>query len=119
MPEPRGDRLDFAALLPGIGVFGGVRRFLEIGNALVRRGHRYVLYHPSGAPPDWLPFGGETRPLASLPQARPDVLICGEPSLLPQFEAATASAKIFYCVLEKLPDERRIVRHPDWLIAAN
>jgi len=119
MPEPRGDQLDFAALLPGVGVFGGVRRFLEVGNALVRRGHRYVLYHPSGTPPDWLPFAGETRPLAALPQATPDVLICGEPSLLPPFEAATARAKIFYCVLEKLPDERRIVRHPGWTIAVN
>ena len=35
MPETRDHALDFGALLPGIGVFGGVRRFLEIGNELV------------------------------------------------------------------------------------
>ena len=40
--------MDFGALLPGMGVFGGVRRFLEIGNELIRRGHRFVIYHPEG-----------------------------------------------------------------------
>ena len=45
------DKLDIGVLLPGVGVFGGVRRFIEIGNELVRRGHRYTLYHPTGEPP--------------------------------------------------------------------
>ena len=112
-------RLDFGALLPHVGVFGGVRRFLAIGNALVRRGHRYVLYHPEGNPPDWLPFAGETRPLAALSDATHRVLLCGEPSLVPQFEAATAALKLFYCVLERMPDERRIVRQPGWVLLAN
>jgi glycosyltransferase involved in cell wall biosynthesis len=78
-----------------------------------------VLYHPDGGKPDWLPFAGETRPLAALAGARHRVLLCGEPSLLPQFEAAAADAKLFYCVLEKLPQERRIVRHPGWTILVN
>ena len=119
MPERDSNRIDFGALLPGIGVFGGVRRFLEIGNALVRRGHRYVLYHPDGTRPEWLPFAGEVRPLAALETAQHDALLCGEPTLLPAFEAATARLKLFYCVLEKLPDERRIVRHPGWTVLAN
>ena len=111
--------LDFGALLPGVGVFGGVRRFLALGNALVARGHRFVLYHPEGTPPGWLAFQGETRPLAALLQAEHQVLLCGEPSLLPAFESARARLKLFYVVLEKLPDERRIVRHPGWVILAN
>lgn len=116
MPEKH---LDFGALLPGVGVFGGVRRFLELGNALVQRGHRYVLYHPGGEPPAWLAFAGECRPLAALAQAEHQILLCGEPSLLPAFEAAPARVKLFYCVLEKLPDERRIVRHPGWTVLVN
>ncbi len=112
-------RLDFGALLPGVGVFGGVRRFVELGNALVQRGHGFVLYHPAGTAPDWLPFRGETRPLAALPQHEHQVLLCGEPSLLAPFEAARARLKLFYAVLEKLPDERRIVRHEGWTILAN
>jgi glycosyltransferase involved in cell wall biosynthesis len=112
-------RLEISALLPGVGVFGGVRRFLELGNALVRRGHRYVLYHPAGTRPGWLDFRGEVRPLADLPRTTHEVLLCGEPSLLPDFERATAQLKLFYCVLEKLPNERRIVQHPGWTILAN
>src|SRR5262245_48534200 len=103
-------RYDFGALLPGIGVFGGVRRFLSLGNELVRRGHRFVLYHPSGEAPDWMPFAGKTRPLAALASARHDVLLCGEPALLDAFESARAALKLFYCVLEKMPHERDIVR---------
>lgn len=116
MTEPR---LDFGALLPGVGVFGGVRRFLELGNALVRRGHRYVLYHPTGEAPAWLAFGGECRPLKALRQAEHQILLCGEPSLLPDFEAARARVKFFYCVLEKLPEERSIVRHAEWTVLVN
>jgi glycosyltransferase involved in cell wall biosynthesis len=111
--------VDFGALLPGVGVFGGVRRFLALGNALVQRGHRFVLYHPDGSAPDWLPFHGEVRPLAALAAAEHHVLLCGEPSLLADFETARARLKLFYVVLEKLPGERRIVRHPGWVILAN
>lgn len=116
---PRGAHWDIGAMLPGVGVFGGVRRYLALGNELVRRGHRFVLYHPQGDAPGWMPFAGETRPLAALADHRHDVLVCGEPSLLPQFAAAQAPLKFFYCVLEKLPHERRIVRDPGWRILVN
>jgi glycosyltransferase involved in cell wall biosynthesis len=119
MAEPARGGLDFGALLPGVGVFGGVRRFLEIGNALRRRGHSFTLYTPAGTAPEWLPFSGRTRPLAELGGTHHDVLLCGEPSLLGDFERAGARLKLFYCVLEKLPDERRIVRHPGWVVLAN
>lgn len=111
--------LDIAALQPGLGVFGGVRRFLELGNQLVQRGHRYVLYHPTGEPPKWLPFAGETRPLAALRNTHHQVLLCGEPSLLETFREARADHKLFYCVLEKLAEERAIVKSRDWTLLAN
>jgi glycosyltransferase involved in cell wall biosynthesis len=119
MPETGPERIDFGALLPGVGVFGGVRRFLEVGNALVRRGHRYTLYHPEGTRPDWLPFAGEVRRLVELPSTAHTVLLCGEPTLVPQFEAAPARLKLFYCVLEKMPNERSIVTRRDWIPIAN
>lgn len=112
-------KLDYGVLLPGAGVFGGVRRFIEIGNELVRRGHRYVIYHPSGEAPAWLPFAGETRPTASLIAARHDVLICNDPPLLPAFERAQARLKLFYFALEGILDERRIARHTGWVVVAN
>jgi glycosyltransferase involved in cell wall biosynthesis len=111
--------LDFAVLLPGVGVFGGVRRFLEIGNELVRRGHRFTVYDPGGTPPDWMLFGGDVRPLADLPGARHQIMICNDPPLLDRFEAAAADLKLFYFVLEKIRHERAIARNPGWTILAN
>jgi glycosyltransferase involved in cell wall biosynthesis len=102
-----------------VGVFGGVRRFIEIGNEFVRRGHRYVLYHPSGDPPGWLPFAGEVRPSEALQSSRHDVLICNDPPLLPAFEKASSRLKLFYFALEGIRNEGRIARHPGWVVVAN
>lgn len=117
--DERRQTWDFGALLPGIGVFGGVRRFLEIGNELVRRGHRYVLYHTDGSRPDWLPFAGEIKSLADFQNARHQVLLCNDPSLLGDFERAPADLKLFYSVLEKLRNERVIVTSKAWTTLAN
>lgn len=111
--------LDFASPLPGVGVFGGVRRFLEIGNELVRRGHRFTIYHADGTPPDWMPFAGVVRPLEDLSRARHQILLCNDPELFRRIERAPAELRLFYFVLEGIRDERAIAKHPDWTILAN
>jgi glycosyltransferase involved in cell wall biosynthesis len=113
------EHLDVAALLPGVGVFGGVRRFIEIGNEMARRGHRFTLYHPEGNPPAWLPFAGETRPTSALQSSRHQIVMCNDPSALADFENARADLKLFYFVLENIRGERAIARHPGWTILAN
>jgi glycosyltransferase involved in cell wall biosynthesis len=118
MPDAGGPRRDFGALLGSVGVFGGVRRFVTLGNELARRGHRYVLYSPTGAPPDWLPYAGEVRPLAALAGAAHEVLLCGEVDLLPHFAAAPADLRLFYCVHPNLPP-RRVVHDRRWALMAN
>lgn len=119
MPNHSNNDLDFAVLLPGLGVFGGVRRFLEIGNELVRRGHRYTIYHPGGARPDWIEFEGAVKPLSDLAQARHQIAICNDPPLLADFEKMRADLKLFYFVLENIRGEKSIARHPGWSAVAN
>jgi glycosyltransferase involved in cell wall biosynthesis len=119
MSNRTNNSLDFAALLPGLGVFGGVRRFLEIGNELVRRGHQYTVYHPAGTPPEWIEFAGAVRPLSDLARARHQIAICNDPPLLDEFDRARADVKLFYFVLENIRGERAIARHPGWSIIAN
>jgi hypothetical protein len=35
--------MKIAALLPHVEVFGGIRRYIEIGNEITRREHKFVL----------------------------------------------------------------------------
>ncbi len=118
MPTNR-QPIDYGVLVPSVGVFGGVRRFIEIGNELIRRGHRYTLYSPTGEAPAWLAFAGEAKPLTALGEARHQVLICNDPYVVGDFEKACADLKLFYFALENIKDERRVARHPDWTILAN
>ena len=111
--------LRIAALLPHVDVFGGVRRYLELGNAMTAMGHRFVLFHPSGAPPAWLPFRGETRPFVALGEEDFDIGLCGEYSILPAYDRMAARANYFYFVLEGHKDERRTARRPDLRFLGN
>jgi len=99
-----------AALLPHTEVFGGVRRTIEVGNSLLRRGHRFVLFTPAGKRPDWLEFRGEVRRFESIPAEDFEVGICSEYSILPDFERLEAGAKFFYFVLEGHKKERETAR---------
>jgi glycosyltransferase involved in cell wall biosynthesis len=100
--------MKIAVLLPHIEVFGGVRRYIEIGNELVKRGHSYVLFHPEGKPPDWLAFRGVTRPFASLGDEEFDAGLCSEYSILTHFDRLRARSKFFYFVLEGHKMERSV-----------
>jgi glycosyltransferase involved in cell wall biosynthesis len=107
------ERLKIAALLPHVDVFGGVRRYLELGNALAARGHKFVLFHPKGDKPDWLDFRAETRPFSAQDGEAFDIGLCGEYSILPRFDQLAARAKFFYFVLEGHKEERRVARRRD------
>jgi glycosyltransferase involved in cell wall biosynthesis len=96
-----------AAVLPHVEVFGGVRRYLEIGNELTARGHCFVLFTPEGRRPEWLDFKGITRPFSSLGGESFDIGLSSEYSVLPYFEKLRAKAKYFYFLLEGHKEERK------------
>jgi len=102
--------MKIAALLPHIEVFGGVRRYLELGNEFSRRGHTFVLFHPGGGKPGWLDFQAEARPLSSLADEEFDIGLCSEYSILTEFDRLRARSKFFYFVLEGHKREREVVR---------
>lgn len=89
--------------LPHVGVFGGVRRFLELGNEWVALGHAVTLYHPEGKPPVWLPFRGVTAKLTAAASAESDIAISGDRDTYAAFRGHHATHHIFYCVLESEP----------------
>lgn len=105
--------MKIAALLPNVEIYGGVRRYLELGNAFVRRGHEYTLFTPAGEKPLWVEFQGRMMPFAALGAEDFDVGLCGEYSILPQFDSLRARAKYFYFVLEGHKMERAVA-HRDY-----
>lgn len=102
--------MKIAALLPHVEVFGGVRRYLEIGNELTRRGHSFVLFHPQGVRPGWLEFQGKVRPFSALAEESFDIGLCSEYAILRDFEKLRAKVKFFYFLLEGHKEEREVVK---------
>ena len=104
--------MNIAALLPHVEVFGGVRRYLELGNALVRRGHRFVLFTPEGVPPSWLEFSCPVRPFSVLGEEPFDLGLCSEYSILDDFDRLRAGTRFFYFVLEGHKRETEVAGRP-------
>jgi len=100
--------MKIAALLPHVGIFGGVRRYLEIGNELSRRGYPFVLFTPDGSKPEWLDFKGKTKSFSSLKDETFDIALCSEYSILPYFKQLNAGKKFFYFLLEGHKQEKEV-----------
>jgi len=108
-----------ALFLPHVGVFGGVRRYLELGNEWVALGHEVTLHHPDGAPPAWLPFAGRTATLASAAGAESDLAICGDRDTYASFRSHRARRHVYYCVLEGDPGLPAALADPEVTLMAN
>jgi glycosyltransferase involved in cell wall biosynthesis len=108
-----------ATFLPHVGVFGGVRRFLELGNAWTALGHEVTLFHPDGAPPRWLQYLGRVAPLAGAAAAESDLALCAQGHTLEEFLAHRARRHLYYCVIEGDPALPRVLSHPHVRLAAN
>ncbi len=109
--------LRIALALPHLGVYGGIRRFLELGEVWARRGHEVAILVPdaAGARP-WVPFSGAILPLAGLPLGAWDAMISPDPELFAECRAPGA-LRVYYSVLEKAPGEDRAVRAADLVLA--
>ena len=108
----------FGAILPHAKLFGGVKRFLELGNVLVGRGHSFTIFTPEGTRPNWFDFRGEVAPFALITKGVLDAIFVTEHRYLDLLESAPARCKIFYHVLEST-DLRPVLARPDIAVFAN
>ena len=111
--------MNISVFLPHVGVFGGVRRFIELGNAWTRHGHRVTLFHPEGTAPRWLTFAGTTGRLADADAAASDLAICADPHTFDDFLKARARRYLYYCVIEGDPGIPRAAALSHVRLAAN
>lgn len=108
-----------SSFLPHVGVFGGVRRHLELGNAWVAAGHEVTLYHPGGEQPAWLPYAGRVRPLAEAAAQESDLALCGDGTVWDPFRSHRSRIHLYYCVLEGNAGAKRALADPAVTLAAN
>ena len=108
-----------ATFLPHVGVFGGVRRFLELGNAWSASGHDVTLYHPAGTPPGWLPYSGRVRPLAAAATESSDLAIAADAGSLDAMLGHPSGRRLYYVVIEGDPGAERAMRENGVRLAAN
>lgn len=111
-------KLVIGVILPHVKIFGGVKRFLEIGNYFVRRGHQFVIFTPNGEFPQWFDFLGSADSIENAVDAGCDALFITEPDFMPLLRKSDAKLKIFYAVLQRR-SIRRMAREKDIIILAN
>src|SRR3989442_566748 len=109
--------LRIALALPHLGVYGGIRRFLELGEVWTRRGHEVAVLVPDPkAERPWLKFSGAVRALAELPLGAWDALLSPAPDLFLSCRAPGA-LRVYYSVLEGAPEEDHACRAADLVLA--
>jgi glycosyltransferase involved in cell wall biosynthesis len=117
--------LRIAVALPHLGVYGGIRRFFELGAVWSARGHAVALLTPPpagdpappGEPRDaWLPFGGEVGGLDRIASEPWDVLLSPDPDLFVR-AGAPGALRVFYAVLEGAPRAEAAWRRADVVLA--
>ena len=68
--------MKIAAILPHLSKFGGVRRFLEIGNAMIEKGHEYTIFARRDRSCRWFDYRGEIRGWKNI---QADRILIGDP----------------------------------------
>ena len=88
--------MNFGVILPHTKLYGGVKRFLELGNALIDLHQHFTVYTPEGKAPDWFHFSGSTKTFASLKEDPIDVLFTTETPFVDVLCSANAKHKVCY-----------------------
>lgn len=89
----------YAGLVHTIDVHGGVRRYFEIGNALVRAGHEFILFaNTVHEKKPWMEFIGELRPYHESRTTSVDMIFTNSPECFSDLEKSRADVKVVLVV---------------------
>ena len=72
--------MKLAFVEPHLGLFGGIRRILELSNRLTDRGVDVSVFHPAGTPCDWMDCRARVKPSQRLLSEPQDVVIYNDPN---------------------------------------
>ena len=107
-----------SVILPNCRLFGGVRRFFELGEIFIQKGHQMYIFTPDGIGPDWFQFSGTVDKLDNLHQYNLTLLFITEPVFLINLVNAQAALKVFYHVGPRA-SLSGVLKHSDIFIFSN
>lgn len=99
-------------ILPHTKLYGGVKRFLELGNIFVEKGHRFIVFTPDGKAPEWFDFKGEMMTFKDIETCRLDALWTTTVKFMPMVLSSGAVHKIFYHV-RKSDKVSKLMKNPE------
>lgn len=111
-------KLTFGVILPHTKIFGGVKRFFEIGNILILKGHHFMVFTPDGQPPGWFDFKGSVLKLERISAYSFDALFTTEPDFIGELDKANTQLRIFYAVLQRRYI-KQVTSRKDLIVFAN
>ena len=95
LPSPkRNNKMKIGAILPHLGIYGGIRYFLEIGNVFADRGMDYTVFSNQGQECSWFKCN---FPIKNWDKIEADYIIIADP---PSFKILpTVKGKVFIYVI--------------------
>jgi glycosyltransferase involved in cell wall biosynthesis len=90
--------MNIGALLPHVYLFGGVKRFFELGAVLQEKGHSFTIYTPDGIPPLWSKNEVRVASFEQLKSEKQDILFFTEKGFFDLILKTNARYKVFYHV---------------------
>jgi glycosyltransferase involved in cell wall biosynthesis len=111
-------KLTMGAILPHTKLFGGVKRFFELGDVLSTRGNRFIVFTPEGLAPDWYPDACPVEKVSKLPSYQLDALFITEEAFLEDLLNANTRLRIFYHVGPR-PKLFRALKYKEVIVFVN
>ncbi len=90
--------MKLGVILPHTKLYGGVKRFVELGNIFVEKGHEFIIFTQDAQAPTWMPFSGKMLTYNDVQNVELDALFFTEPRYLDLILNSRAKRKIFYFV---------------------
>src|SRR5688572_9240569 len=118
MPARTSRSLIMGAILPHTKIFGGVKRFLELGKIFWERGHTLIIFTPDGAAPGWYDYPSQVERLSELNTYDLDAVFLTETQFLQEFLNSRALLKILYHVGPRV-SLRQVLKHKEVTVFVN
>ena len=109
---------NIAVILPNAKLFGGVRRFFELGELFIKMGHQMFAFTPEGEYPSWFSFSGKVDKIDHLPNYSLDCLFITEPVFLDALVQSHSKLKVFYHVGPRA-SLKQVLKHKEIFVFAN